>query len=140
MADVMFVNGLSRKIRLLTVEFLPSCTAAKLTDYLVKVSKLYAQGGFTVRTILMDQEFDKVKDKTPSLEVNTTAAREHVGEIERGIRLVKERCRGTRAIMPFQQMPKLFMIHLVCFCVMWLTSFPAKQGISKKTLATPSCD
>ena len=70
-ADVMFVNGvpflvtLSCKIRLFTVEFLPSCTAAKLTDYLVKVSKskLYARGGFTVRTILMDQEFDKVKDK-----------------------------------------------------------------------------
>jgi len=80
----------------------------------------------------MDQEFDKVKDKMPSLEVNTTAAREHVGEIERGIRLVKERCRGVRAIMPFQQIPKSFVIHLVYFCVMWLNSFPAKQGISKK--------
>ena len=99
-ADVMFVNSapflvtLSRKIRLLTVEFLPSHTAAKLTDYLVKVSKLYARGGFTVRTILMDQEFDNVKDKMPTLEVNTTAAREHVGKIERSIRLVKERCSG----------------------------------------------
>ena len=88
----MFVNGipflvtLSRKIRLFTVEFMPSRTAAKLTDYLVKLSKLYARGGFMVRTILMDQEFDKVKDKMPLLELNTTAAREHVGEIERGIR------------------------------------------------------
>ena len=63
---------LSRKIRLFTVEFLPSRTAARLTDYLCEVSKLYAHGGFRVRTILMDQEFDKVKDKMPSLEVNTT--------------------------------------------------------------------
>ena len=45
-ADVMFVNSvpflvtLSCKIRLLTVEFLPSRTAAKLSEYLVKVSKL----------------------------------------------------------------------------------------------------
>ena len=93
---------LSRKIRIFTVEFLPSHTAAKLTDYLVKISKLYARGCFTVRTILMDQEFDKVKDKMSSLEVNTTATREHVGKTERGIKLVKERCRGTRAIMPFQ--------------------------------------
>ena len=83
----MFVNGvpflvtLSRKIRLLTVEFLPSRTAAKLSEYLVKVSKLYARGGFTVRTILMDQEFDKVTDRVPTHEVNTTADREHVGEI-----------------------------------------------------------
>ena len=101
--DVIFVNGvpflvtLSRNIRLFTVELV------KMTDYLVKVSKLYARGGFTVRTILMDQEFDKVKDKMPSLEDNTTAAREHVGEIKRSTKLVKERCWGTRAIMPFQQ-------------------------------------
>ena len=95
MADVMFVNGvpflvtLSRKIRLFTVEFLPSRTAAKLSEYLVKVSKLYAHGGFTVCTILMDQEFEKVKDRIPSLEVNTTVPREHAGKIEHGIRLVK---------------------------------------------------
>ena len=137
-ADVMFVNGvpflvtLSRKIRLFTVEFLPSHTAAKLSEYIVKDSKLYARGGFMVQTILMDQEFDKVKDKMPSLEVNTTAAREHVCEIEHGIRLVKERCRGTHAIMPFKQIPKSFVIHLVYLCVMWLNSFPAKQGISKR--------
>ena len=112
---------------------MPSRTAAKLTDYLVKVSKLYARGGFTVRTILMDQAFDMVKDKMASLEVNTTTAiREHVGEIKGGIRLVKERFRGTRAIMPFQQIPKSFVIHLVYFCVMWLNSYPAKQGIFKK--------
>ena len=38
----------------------------------------------------MDQEFDKVKDKMPSLEVNNTAAREHVGEIERGQKDTKD--------------------------------------------------
>jgi len=47
-----------------------------------------------VWAILMDQEFDKVKDKMPSVEVNTTAAREHAGEIERGIRLVKKDAEG----------------------------------------------
>ena len=65
--DVMFVNGvpflvtLSRKIRLFTVEFLPSRTAAKLTDYLVKVSKLYARGGFTVQTILFTKNSTRSK-------------------------------------------------------------------------------
>ena len=109
---VPFLETLSRKIRLFTVEFLPSRTAAKLSEYLVKVSKLYARGGFTVRTILMDQKFDKVKDRIPTLEVNTAAIRKHAGEIERSIRLVKERCRETRAIMSFKQIPKSFVIHL----------------------------
>ena len=137
-ADVMFVNGvpflvtLSRKLRLFTVEYLPSRTAAQLSNYLAKVCKLYARGGFTISTVLMDQEFDKVAERMPMIEVNTTAAREHVGEIERGIRLIKERCHATRSLMSFQKIPKAFVIHLVYFCVMWMNSFPARQGISKK--------
>ena len=31
-----------------------------------------------VNFILMDQEFDKVEDEVGSVEINTTAAREHV--------------------------------------------------------------
>ena len=50
---------LLRKIMLFAVEFLPIRNAAQLTHYLVKVTKLYTRGGFTVWTILMDQEFDK---------------------------------------------------------------------------------
>ena len=36
----------------------------------------------------MDQEFDKVVNEVELVEVNTTAAQEHVGEIERCIRTV----------------------------------------------------
>ena len=42
---------------------------------------------------MMDMEFEKIKD-APGMEiidVNTTAACEHVGEIEQAIRLIKER-------------------------------------------------
>ena len=59
----------------------------------MKIVKLYALGGFRVRVILMDMEFEKVKDEVALVELNTTAAREHVGEIKRSIRVVKERCR-----------------------------------------------
>ena len=39
----------------------------------------------------MDMEFEKIKDDFDQVEVNTTAAREHVGEIEHAICLLKER-------------------------------------------------
>ena len=80
----------------------------------------------------MDQEFDKVMEKMPEIEVNTAADWEHAGVIERGIKFINQRCRSTWAIMPFKQLPKLFVIHLVYFCVMWINSFPVTQGISKK--------
>jgi len=51
----------------------------------VKVAKLYVRGGFTIRTILIDQEFDKIVEKMPAVEINTTVAREHISKIERGI-------------------------------------------------------
>jgi hypothetical protein len=33
----------------------------------------------------MDMEFKKLKDKLPNVTLNTTAAQEHVGEIQREI-------------------------------------------------------
>ena len=60
-ADVMFVNrvpllvNLSREIQLFTVELLPSRTSAHLISHLMKVVKLYARDGFSIRTILMDK-------------------------------------------------------------------------------------
>ena len=41
----------------------------------------------------MDMEFEKIKDKVGLVEVHTMATREHVGEIERQTRLIKERTR-----------------------------------------------
>ena len=139
-ADVMFVNGaaflvtLSRDIRLYTGEYLRSRTADELGRHLTKVVQLYARGGFTVRTCLMDQEFDKIADKVCNglVEVNTAAAREHVGEIERAIRLIKERCRGIVCTLPYLVYPKQVLVHLVYFCIMWINNFPAEKGISEK--------
>ncbi len=80
-ADNMFINGiaflttLSQKLRLSTVEQLPSCTATQLSNSLTKIVRLYARTGFIVRVIMMDQEFDKVENTCDMVEINTTATR-----------------------------------------------------------------
>ena len=84
-ADVMFVSGVplivthSKKIKFLTVECLPRRTAKQLANALRKAMFSYARGGCVVRRAMMDMEFEKVKDLVLLVEVNTTAAREHVG-------------------------------------------------------------
>jgi hypothetical protein len=80
----------------------------------------------------MDMEFEKLKDKLPNVTLNTTAAREHVGEIKRKIRVVKERARSTMSILPYKLLSKLVIVELMYFCVMWMNSFPVKSGISEK--------
>ncbi len=88
-ADVMFVNGvpflvsLARGLNLLTAEFLPVRTAKSLASRIKKIKHLYGRGGFTVGTILMDNEFENVRPLVPNLHINTTAAKEHVPKIER---------------------------------------------------------
>ena len=94
--------------------------------------QIYGKAGFIVQTVLMDMEFEKLRDKMPSVVINTTAAREHVGEIERKIRVIKERARGTIGTLPYTTLPKLMTIELMHFCVMWMNSFPVKSGISEK--------
>ena len=137
-ADVMFVNGLpflvssSRGISLVTIEYLPSRTAKRLAITLERVLKVYARGGFAVQTMMMDMEFEKLVDLLPSVAINTTAAQEHVGEIERKIRVIKERARGTINTLPYLQLPRLMIIELMHFCVMWMNAFPVKSGISEK--------
>ncbi len=45
-------------------------------------------------------EFEKLRDMLPNVTLDTTAAREHVREIERKIRVIKERGRGMINTLP----------------------------------------
>ncbi len=137
-ADMMFVNGmaflttLSWKLRLATVVQLPLRMATQLSNSLIKIVKLYAHTGFIVRVIMMDQEFDKVEEACDTVEINTTATREHVGEIERFIHTIKERSRALVSDLPYNILPRQITIHLVYFAVLWLNSLPAATKVSKK--------
>ncbi len=91
--------------------------------------KVYTKGGFAVQTMMMDMEFEKLVDLLPNVAINTTAAQEHVEEIERKIRVIKERARGTMNTLPYLQLPRLMIIELMHFCVMWMNAFPVKSGI-----------
>ena len=72
------------------------------------------------------------------IEVNTTAAREHVPEIERQICLIKDRIRCTTSDFPFYPIPRLVFIHVVYTYVMWINAIPRKsdpvQGIYLRKL------
>ncbi len=89
--DVFFVDGtaflitMSRRIKFMTAEHVPMCTAKSLAKHINQVINVYAQAGFIIRIILMDGEFEKVKAKVPHLECNTTAAKEHVSKAESAI-------------------------------------------------------
>jgi hypothetical protein len=135
-ADVFFVDGtaflltVSRRIKFVTAEHVPVRTALSLSKHLKRVLEVYGRAGFRVRTILMDGEFEKIKPHMPTVECNTTAAKEHVSEAERTIRTLKERTRGLIGTLPFSHIPKRMKIEFVYFIVLWINAFPVRTGIS----------
>jgi hypothetical protein len=136
-ADVMFVNGLpflitaSRGLNLVTIEYASPRTASNIAKLVNCVYNIYAAAGLKLQTLLMDMEFEPLKALFPHSVINTIAANEHVLEIERKIRIIKERARGTLNTLPFAKLPKLIIIELLWFITMWLNSFPVKNGLSR---------
>jgi hypothetical protein len=138
--DIMFVNKLpffvtiSRHIKFTTSEFLLNQKTDTIYNAIKHVHQTYSMRGFMVKTIMMDGQFDKdglggaVAEL--GINLNIVAADEHVPEIERHIRTIKDRARSVVNMMPFVQIPSRLVIELIHYCVFWLNSFPAHGGIS----------
>ena len=58
--DVMFVSGIpflvtfSRRIKMITAKYVPSCTAQKIANSLTNIVNTYAHRGFVIDLALMD--------------------------------------------------------------------------------------
>jgi hypothetical protein len=81
-----------------------------------------------------NHEFDAlqsfINDMPRAPRLNITSADEHVPEVERCIRVIKERVRAIRHSLPFDQVPQMITIHMVLHVVKILNYFPTKRGIS----------
>ena len=81
---MFFVNGIAFlltveiKLKFVTVEHTPVRTAKSLVKHIKRVLQVYDRAGFTVRYVIMEGEFEKVKDLLPNIVCNTTSAKEHV--------------------------------------------------------------
>jgi hypothetical protein len=136
--DIMFVNKIpffitiSRNIKFGTVEMIMNRQQKTILGAVTQVCQLYKTKGFQVDNILMDGEFECLRGDLAALGVglNITSNDEHVGDIERYIRTVKERTRSIYNTLPFQQLPTRLIIEMVYTSVFWLNCFPNKNGIS----------
>jgi len=63
-------------------------------------------------------------------QLDVPAADDHVGEVERSVRTMKECTRTTIHGLPFKRLPKLMVKELVLNSAKGLNQFPAQNGIS----------
>lgn len=136
--DLMFVNKIpffvtiSRNIKFTTIQHLENRTKTSLCAALKCVYDIYKRSGFSISTVLADGEFNQLEIFCIELglTLKTTAANEHVPDIERQLRVIKERARAIRCTLPFDRIPKRVIIEMMSFVVFWLNLIPNKNGVS----------
>jgi hypothetical protein len=139
--DIFFVNKnqffltLSRKTTFTAVNHLADHTVPYIFKAFKEIYQYYLQCGFHITVVHADGEFSPLKPLIESIPggpvVNLVSANEHVPEIEHRIQVVKEHCRATRHILPFERIPKIMTIHIVLNVVELLIFFSTKGGVSE---------
>lgn len=135
--DVMYVNeiafavSISRAIKFGTAEAIANRKAETLLTSLRHIQATYAKRGFRVVTVAGDNEFATLEGplSNAGMTLNVVSAEEHVPEVERFIRTLKERCRAVYNTLPFKRLPNRMVVELVYAMNFWLHAFPARDGV-----------
>ena len=83
---------------------------------------------------VMDGEFGHLRGELASLGVtlNEASRDEHIGEIERFIRTVKQWMRAIYNTLPFQKIPTQLSAEMAKACVFWLNSLPLQSNFGNE--------
>ena len=115
-ADLFLINGLlflatrSRRIRIITPEVLADQFAPTLSMAMAQVVNLYKCFGFNVHTCFADGQFAALEHTAEGLNFDTSGRNEHVGDIERVVRVIKEHVRSIRLSIPCSRLPRRVII------------------------------
>jgi hypothetical protein len=133
-----FLVTVSRTMGFITVSFLRDRKKKTIVDALKQVITVYKGKGHSVlmmnfteqnqpvHKILGDNEFEAIRESMTEMgiEVNVRAKEEHVPEIERQHRVIKERARAVIQTLPYWRMPKKMRIALLQNVIFWLNNIP----------------
>ena len=132
--DIFYVYGLpflvtqSRKLKLIVVQHLEDGKKAEaILQGFKSIMQVYNKHNFRISHFMSDTEagLEGIGGELNQLGITYIPAskNQHVGEIERCIRQVKERCRAFVNTLPYL-LTKLMIVHLVYFSVKMINSFP----------------
>jgi hypothetical protein len=124
-----FLATISRHMKFGTIEAAKSRHRKVLLPAIKNVKRLRALRGFRVRCCYADNQFEGMRHKLLELgvQLNVVAEAEHVPEIERHVRTIKERTRCVHNTVPFKRMSARMTIEMAHASVFWLNMFPVRM-------------
>lgn len=146
--DIMHFTGLnflimaSRNIRFITATMLRDRKKRTIVNALRQVINIYKGKGHSVtaevdfwdtedvkegtpiHTTLADNEFEALREdmEAHGIKINVTAKEEHVPEVKRQNRVIKEQARAIVQTLPYKSIPKRMRIALIHYVVFWLNN------------------
>ena len=130
----VFLMTLSGNICFTTTSHCSTRAVRHYWKFLKEVLLMYYRRGLRITIVRGNLEFkplERLLQELPSVPTLDLAAKEeHVGNIERNIRFLKEKCRQMRHTFPFLQIPGVMIVRMVQVCTMTLNMFPRRGGDS----------
>ena len=138
-ADIMYIQNMpflttiSKNIAYRTIQWIPDKTTETLMSAFDNVFRIYNKANFVIHKMHCDPEFRHLKDVMADvdIELQLCAAQEHVPEIERSIRVIKERFRSMYHRLPYAALPRVMIKIGAMEVARWLNTFPPRNGISE---------
>ena len=126
-----FLHSISRGYQFRTVQSTPNRSKKTILDGFKNIQRLTDPRGARITELRGDQEFSCITDDIRPVFANLAAPGEHVPEIERSVRTIKERTRATLHDLPYRWYPKIMIEGCVYSAVKLLNSLPSDNGVSK---------
>ena len=133
---IAFLHSISEGYNFRTVEYIRNFgkkyNKAKMLEGVKRCINLYHSRDLSVMQLNADNEFGCIKEEIRPIKLNMVAAGEHVGNIERSNRTVKE---GTRCHIhrcPYERYPRVMVAGCVVKAVKDLNQLPSQSGISQE--------
>jgi hypothetical protein len=126
--DVPYFVTFSLRICFLSVMHLQNRKIETIFKALKAMHNYYLQRGFQIVFIKGDGEFKPMEGMMSELygapKLNLSSAKEHVPEIERKIRVIKEQVRAVVYSLPVNALPAVVLVNAVLFVTKQLSLFP----------------
>ncbi len=138
--DIFFVSGIpfllsvSKRLCLMMARYLADRAAGTVKAALDMILSQYNSHNFKVCTILCDREGAigalKTHVESKGIAMNPTSKNEHVPDIERAGRTLKERVRSFWNSIPYK-LALIMVVYLVYYCVRTINMFPKSGTLSQ---------
>ena len=135
-ADLMYIESITflillvDKYKLLMVQNIPNKKGEVLVEAFKSLNSSCLAYGYKIQNVDIDGESGIVHKANEiaalGMKINTHTPGEHVSEIEREIRTVKERVRGEANTLPYLLI-EVVLISLVYLCVIMINSVPRRS-------------